>query len=394
MAGPLSLFIRTRFEVKAGMDYERRLLALRQKMAEEGCDLAIFGGCPNYQYLTGDLSDWRQAPDHRQGGGDLFVFAEGAPVIGCQRPPSWNGTSSVAFADIERGISYGDWVSSLIRSSKPKKIGIGANLGQATHLALHSCNGTEIVDASHWLDEVRAIKEPEEVERMRAVAKLTDDAMLTVVKGLSDGMSMNDVALEIEMQGRRLGASGVSFGPFSGFMRLGAGQPDDIVNMPTTEGLRANTAICFDVGFVLDGYASDWGRSVYWGKCPSHISDAYKALVDSMIATVSLLHDGSMRACDVYPAVEKELDKRGFGEPMRRRLAEHKVMGHSIGVEVHEAPWLATTSQAPLREGMTIAIEPKLWVPGEYYLRLEEIVLVGKRSSEFLTNFDRSLFQL
>ncbi len=383
------------FGVKADMDYERRYAALRKRMSEHGCDLAIFSGCPNYQYLTGDLHDWREAPDHRPMGRSLIVPANGEAILSMAKPDGWQGAAGLVWANFGPSGSFRQWLSALAVEKEPKKIGIGANLDLQTQLALFDVGGgIEFVDASHWLDESRAIKDPDEIEKMRAVAKLTDDAMMVVVRNLADGVSMDELALLIEMEGRRRGASNVSFSPFAGYMKLGEGSPDDITNVPFDQGLMPNTAICFDVGFVLNGYSSDWGRSVYWGKCPSHIRDAYRALVDSMLETVAQLHDGSMRACDVYPAIEKSLDKRGFGDPMRLRLAQHKVMGHSIGVEVHESPWLGPASDFVLREGMTIAIEPKLWVPGEYYLRLEEIVLIGKTSSEFLTNFARSLFEL
>jgi len=324
--------------------------------------------------------------------GRCLVITENDATLSFDRPAAWQGSNCAVFAG---DVSCRQWLVSELLRVKPRRIGIGANLDQQTQLALlEAGKGIEFVDASHWLDETRAIKDLEEIEHMRAAAKLTDDAVATVVSNLCDGVSMRDLALQIEMEGRRLGASGVSFHPFAGYMKLGEGAPNDIVNVHWDKGLEPNTAICFDVGFVLNGYSSDWGRSVYWGKCPSHIRSAYRALVESMLETVLLLHDGSMRACDVYPTIEKALDARGFGDPMRRRLAEHKVMGHSIGVEVHESPWLGPASNLVLKEGMTVAIEPKLWVPGEYYLRLEEIVLVGKSSSEFLTNFDRELFEL
>jgi Xaa-Pro aminopeptidase len=363
-------------------------------MIEQGCDLVVFGGCPNYQYLTGDLVDWREAPDHRPSGRDLFFFREGNAVLSAADPIADVPEGLVPTA-IEPAVSYWQWASEMIQRARPAKIGIGANLGLQTQLAIiDAAHDAEVVDASHWLDETRAIKDREELSRMRAVAELTDAAMVTVVKNLQDGVSMRDLALQIEMEGRRLGASGVSFKPFAGFMKLGAGSPNDIVNVPFDQGLEPDTAICFDVGFVLDGYASDWGRSVYWGRCPQNIMAAYRALVDAVLETVSQMHEDSMRVSDVYPTLEKALDDRGFGEPLRRRLAQHRVVGHSIGVEVHESPWLGPNSDFVLKEGMTVAIEPKLWVPGEYYLRLEEIVLVGKYSSEFLTNFDRDLFVL
>ena len=79
---------------------------------------------------------------------------------------------------------------------------------------------------------------------------------------------------------------------------------------------------------------------------------------------------------------------------MRARLAPSRVVGHQIGAEVHENPWLQPDSEEPLRAGMVMCIEPKLWLPGEYYLRLEEMVHVTKTGAEFLTNFDRELFEL
>jgi Xaa-Pro dipeptidase len=71
-----------------------------------------------------------------------------------------------------------------------------------------------------------------------------------------------------------------------------------------------------------------------------------------------------------------------------------KSVGHNIGVEVHEPPWLDPDYDQMLQSNMVMAIEPKLWHAGEYYLRVEDIVLVGKKKTEFLTNFDRELFQL
>jgi Xaa-Pro dipeptidase len=121
---------------------------------------------------------------------------------------------------------------------------------------------------------------------------------------------------------------------------------------------------------------------------------AHRALRESVLEVVASMRAGSMRACDVYPAIEKALDARGYGSQMRLRLAQHKAMGHSIGIEVHEHPWLGPDCEETLQENMVVAIEPKLWNPGEHYLRLEELVLIKRDGAEILTNFDRDLFIL
>lgn len=112
-----------------------------------------------------------------------------------------------------------------------------------------------------------------------------------------------------------------------------------------------------------------------------------------MVETVDKMQDGSMGVCDVFPTIERSLDKSGYGKYLRARLPM-KSVGHNIGVEVHEPPWLDPNYDQFLQSNMVVAVEPKLWHAGEYYLRVEDIVLIGKRKAEFLTNFDRDLFQI
>jgi Xaa-Pro aminopeptidase len=149
----------------------------------------------------------------------------------------------------------------------------------------------------------------------------------------------------------------------------------------------------FDFGFVKDGYCSDFGRSFYFGDAPQEVRKGYEALHQGIVETVDRMHEGSMRICDLFPAVEATLDSLGYGEYLRARLPDG-VLGHFIGIEVHEYPWVNPACDQPLRANMVMALEPKVWRAGEYYLRVEDVVLVGRDGTEFLTSFDRELFQL
>ena len=155
----------------------------------------------------------------------------------------------------------------------------------------------------------------------------------------------------------------------------------------------SGTSTAFDIGFVMDGYCSDFGRSFYFGSANIEVKKGYEALQQSVLETVDNMYEGSMRVCDLFPALENTLDRFGYGNYLRARLP-NKNLGHNIGVEVHEPPWLSPEYKETLRSNMVVALEPKLWHAGEYYLRVEDIVLVGKRKTEFLTTFDRQLFQL
>ena len=377
------------------MDFERRLNGLRAAMRDNGADLAVFGTCQSFQYLTGLPPAWREPADMLPGGCDLFVPLEGEAVLTAPGPLRVEAPVSVRTR--EEGQSYGKQIKSVLSHMKvgTRRIGIGGNMRGPSFVALaEAAPQSEFVEASRWLDGTRMVKDPDEIERLRSVARLTDSVMQTAVARISEGLSQNELMLQIEVEARRQGASHMSFSPFAGYMKSGAGAPEQITNVPPDQGLERDTAICFDIGFVLDGYASDWGRSVFWGKPPAATAAAYQALRESVVEVVAAMRDGAMRACDVYPAIEKALDARNYGDQMRRRLGDSKGIGHSIGVEVHEHPWLGPHGDEVLRENMVLAVEPKLWHPGEYYLRLEELVLVTRSGGEFLTNFDRDLFVL
>jgi Xaa-Pro aminopeptidase len=379
------------------MEYQRRLDGLRQEMRQRDIDLVLYGPCPNYQYLTGIQVDWRLAPDLQPPGELVLVPQDGEPVLIVSGKYAADSCPYGNSQQYDPSAGYMGMLSSGIKglSIEVHKLGLGSYLPtQAVTAAISATKHPELCDASHLMDHLRMIKEPEEIECLRKVAQLTDDVMVEVIGKIREGVSQIDLMLEIEVEAHRRGATDVSFGPWACFVKSGSSPTNQVTDYPVEQGLVANTAITFDVGFVMNGYCSDWGRSVYWGTPPENVKNAYAALRQSVVETVAEMEDGNMRACDVYPAIERRLDTSGFGDQIRARLASTRTMGHQIGTEVHENPWLQPDVEEPLRAGMVMCIEPKLWLPGEYYLRLEEMVHITETGAEFLTHFDRELFEL
>jgi len=379
------------------MDYKRRINGLQQAMEQQQIELVIYGPCPNYQYLTGIPVDWRGAPDLQPPGDLLLIPQRGDPVLIVSGAYASDGCPIKTVYPYDPSVGYEGMVCFVTRnlSIDVQRLALGSYLPiPAVTAIIKETKNPELCDASHLMDHLRAIKEPEEVEALRQVARLTDDVMMKVVRNIEEGVSQMDLMFEMETQARRMGASDVSFEPWACFVQSGSPATNQVTDYPIEQGLVANTAITFDVGFVMNGYCSDWGRNVYWGTPPERVKQAHAALRQSVVETVAEMKDGTMRACDIYPAIEKRLDTFGFGDEMRARLIPNKIMGHQIGTEVHENPWLKPDSDELLRAGMVMCIEPKLWLPGEYYLRLEEMVHITETGAEFLTNFDRELFEL
>ncbi len=237
------------------------------------------------------------------------------------------------------------------------------------------------------------IKTPDEIDRLRRVAKLTDEVFRTVIPQIREGVTQPQLEDEIRMEAMRRGAQGVSFPPAVIFTKTGSAPSTEAFTYPREDGLTPGTSIAFDIGFVMDGWCSDFGRSLYFGAAPDHIRGAYKALQQAVVDTVASMRAGIMRICDLYPAIERTLDSLGYGQYLRARLKD-KVLGHAIGKTVHEEPWIKPDCELPLQAGMVFALEPKLWHSGQYYLRVEDMVLVGQKQAEFLTTADREIFEL
>ena len=385
------------------LDFKRRLIGLQEKMSEIGLDVVIYGSCQNFQYLTGLPIDWRSGIDLGSAANNVFVAREGLPILTLDeaylREAHINQQTWIKDVRILKGEKdYGEMIASVLSDLcvKVRRLGLGDHVwGSTTTETAKYARDASFYSAEALMDHLRLIKEPGEIERLRRVADLTDRVMENVVPKIREGVTQRELEFEIEFQGRSLGASQVSFPPTAGFVRSGSEISTDPLTYPKEKGLLPGTSIAFDIGFVMDGYCSDFGRSFYFGPASKDVLEGYNALHQGVIETVDGMYDGSMLVCDLFPTLEKTLDALGYGSYLRAEYwMSKRQLGHSIGVEVHEPPWLNPSNREPLRANMVMALEPKIWRAGQYYLRVEDMVLVGSRKTEFLSNFDRKLFQL
>jgi Xaa-Pro aminopeptidase len=367
-------------------------------MGEQGLDLVIYGASPEFQYLTGANVEWRRARDLLHPCDNVFVPKQGEPVITVD-PESQAAAKASWVKDvrtIEKGTPYGETVKKVVSdlSPKPTRVGIGDYCWGSTSLEIaKSCAGARFRVAEGLMDHLRTIKEPEEVAKLKKAAEVTDGVMAMITPRVVEGLTQKNLQIMMEMMGRGLGATDVSFPPTGGFLKTGTIPADDPFIYPKEAALVRGTSIAFDFGLVVDGYCSDWGRSLYYGQPRQDILQAYQSLNLAVVQAVDAIGGAITKLRDFYPYIEKVLDGQGYGNFLRNRLKTGNV-GHQIGVEVHEDPWLKPESTALLAEGMVFCLEPKLWSKGEYYLRVEDMVLIRNGKGEFLTKYPRDQFQV
>ncbi|MBN2333958.1 aminopeptidase P family protein [Candidatus Bathyarchaeota archaeon] len=379
-------------------DYARRLSGLQAKMEENELNLVVMGASPDFQYLTGAPVEWRRGRDLTYPADAVFVPKEGNPIVlagmGSKAKAEYGWVEDVRTVGMFENPApmVKEIIGELV--DKPKKVGIGEYTWGSMVLAVASnCGRATFKSAEGLLDELRMVKEPGEIDRLRKAAKLTETIMGRIIDQVKEGDTMRGMGLKIETMGRMIGASDVSFPSTAGFCKSGSEPTDKVFNYEPEQGLEQGSSIAFDVGFVLDGYCSDWGRSFYFGEPEQSTEEAYGALQAAVVETVDSIGEEVHKVNEVFPSIEKVLDREGYGDYLRARLPDGMV-GHQIGVEVHEDPWLKPGNSQELVDGMVFCVEPKLWHSGEYYLRVEDMVLIVNGGAEFLSTYDRERFKL
>ena len=364
------------------MDFASRLERLHAAMVDSDLDGLVYGTGANFQYFTGLPVKWRRMEEPAEPG-CLLVMVSDRPArvimdASCGISPETSPGAACVEAEMVR--SQDELPSVLRRCLKGKRIGTSHQgekyLGGLINAAVP---GAQCVDAEALGEALRLRKDDEEIAVLRRAAALTGRVMDAVISSIRQGITQSELQAKVEQAGLALGAQDVSFQPASLFVKSGTEASENPFVYPKETGLAPGSSIAFDYGFLVDGYCSDFGRSFYCGRAPRHISGAYRALQESL--------------CELFGIMEAEMNRRGYGDRLRARLKDG-TLGHQIGVDLHENPWIRPGCGVVLQPGMVMALEPKAWFPGEYYLRVEDIVLITDDGAEFLTSFDRELFEL
>ena len=240
--------------------------------------------------------------------------------------------------------------------------------------------GVELVAAGGLIEDLRAVKDAGELERIRAAAALADTALEEVLARGVVGRTEREVALDIEVTMRRLGASGPSFPPIVAAGAHGAlphAEPRDVA-IPT------DTLVVIDWGAQLDGYASDCTRTFATGPLEEAARGVYELVLRAQQAALDAVRPGP---------TGKEVDK------VARDLIEaggHKEhfghgLGHGVGLEVHEGPRLSVRGETALEAGMVVTVEPGVYVPGQVGVRIEDLVAVTSEGCAVLNGMGKAL---
>jgi Xaa-Pro aminopeptidase len=233
--------------------------------------------------------------------------------------------------------------------------------------------------ATALLNPLRRVKSEAEIEIMREAGVITEKAFEAVLGQLKHGMTELDVINEVDLQLRKHGAFGPSFptrmynsGP--NYQPV-FGKREEKWHRP----LDPPVALLFDFGAAHKGYCYDYGRTVAFGEPTRDFQYVFELLMASQAAGITALKVGNTTT-QVDQAAREVIAKGGYGDAFRHRL------GHGIGIDVHEAPFLTAGDDTPLEVGMTFTIEPSIAKLNHFGARVEDIVVVRDNGGERLTS--------
>ena len=232
----------------------------------------------------------------------------------------------------------------------------------------------EFIPLSGLVEEMREVKEPQEVEILRRSAQLMGDVLAQVIEELRAGKVEKDIAWRIETLIREQDTDGVAFLP------IVASGPNSVLPhaIPTDRIVGQDEAIVLDVGARVDGYCSDMTRTIFLGKPPSYFKEIYHVVRDAQISALESIRPG-MKSTEADSIARGCIKKAGFGDFFGHSL------GHGVGLAPHERPAVGPLKPEILREGMVFTIEPGIYIPGKGGVRLEEMVILEKDGARVLT---------
>ena len=360
-----------------------RLRRVRAVMTDGGVDALVVGPSADLLHLSGydaRPSERLTALVVRADGRDRMVVPtlERPLVEGLGLPDS---VTIDAFSETDD--PYALAARALDGSAEAPVIGVGDRLWAMFLLGLQAeVPDARWVPASSVTRELRMRKDPAEVEALRRAAQAIDRVHARMPEWLRPGRSEAEVGEDVRAAILAEGHAEVSF------CIVASGPNGASPHHHTSDRvIRPGDAVVVDIGGVMDGYGSDNTRMYFVGEVAREIIDAHEVLERAQRTAVAHAAPGETAGA-VDAAARDVLTDAGYGEYFVHRT------GHGIGLEGHEEPYIVGGNDQLLEPGMTFSIEPGLYVPGRFGLRIEDIVVVTDDGCERLNTIDRAAVRI
>ena len=233
-----------------------------------------------------------------------------------------------------------------------------------------------LVETEHIIEKQRMIKDEEETSNIQKACEITDNCFNYLLTYIRPGMSEKQIADEIDEYYKRR-TDGLAFDTI-----VASGENSSKPHaVPTNRKIEENDIITIDMGCKVNGYCSDMTRTIFVGSIPEEMKKVYDLVLKNQVQTIEQMKDGASTRL-LTKMVENDFKLNGYD-------LIHS-LGHGVGLEIHEAPYVSYRSDAQLKENMVVTDEPGIYIPGKFGVRIEDTVQITKFGCISLTKSEKN----
>lgn len=238
-------------------------------------------------------------------------------------------------------------------------------------------------ELSNNIYDMRTIKSAEEIEKIHKAQEIAEKAFDEILGFISPGVTEREIALKLDSCMLENGAEGLSFETIA-FAGANTSMPHGV---PGNYKVKNGDFVLMDFGAVYDGYHSDMTRTVCVGQPSEKMGKIYDIVLKAQLEALKKVKSG-ITGSELDGYARDIIDESGYGDFFGHSL------GHGVGMEIHEFPTASSKSETILKENMVVTVEPGIYLPGEFGVRIEDFVVVTENSHQNLTNCPKKLIIL
>ena len=353
---------------------QSRVTKLRDRLAASNLDAIVVTHPSNRFYLTGFTAV--DIPPN-ESSGHLVIGRERAVLVTSFLNADQARQQAPEFEVIDRTRVFAEADAQALQEIGARRVGFeDRSILYSDYRTLTEKLGdaVELVPVGPLVDNLRAVKSPEEIERIAHAIAVTDRALEQVTANLQEGQTEQQIAWQLEMAMRELGAEGLAF-PSIVASGPNAARPH---HEPAERAIQAGEPIVIDVGALVNGYCADLTRTVWLGEPDAKLREVYGIVLNALRTAEAAIRPG-MTGKEADATAREVIAAAGYGEAFGHSL------GHGLGVRVHEGPALSARTEERLEPGNVVTIEPGIYLPGWGGVRIEDVAVIEEEGIQVLT---------
>lgn len=381
--------------------FATRRAQLIKELMQEPIDAVLINNPSNLYYYTGFTGG--EAMFLMPVNGDImstYTFelcgiSNDSRVITNDWPDGYVITDSRYYEQVEKeceGLQLVKWeskgmaatIQELLVEDKKIQIILEDDMNLAQYMKLTEvCRNCAFALGSKWIQKPRMVKDAEELAKLEQAEHIGDAAFTHILDVLKPGVSEREIALELEFFMKRQGASKLSFDTI-----VASGANGSMPHAQVTDRvLQSGDFVTMDFGCVYQGYCSDMTRTVAIGTPTDEMKKVYQIVLDANLRAMEQIEAG--KRCNEIDAVARDyIREQGYGEYFGHGL------GHGVGLDIHEEPRFSPKCDVITQENMVITDEPGIYLPGQFGVRIEDLVVVKENGYQKLSQSEKKLIIL